>query len=346
WYGLAEIKTLKLRSDELVALKEFCESPTISIPDRSGLMHALGKGLEDANDHAGAFSAFGEAGQGRRQMSPWDASAFREKMALARAAFPNPLDLECKSRGSEVIFIVGLPRSGSTLTEQILAAHPEVEGASELPDLNAVLQEESNRRRAPLGQWLKEANESDWKRLGETYLVRTARWREKRPRFTDKLPENWELAEAALAMLPGSHWIDCRRDPVETCWSCFKQLFAPGRVIWSYSFDELAIYWQECRRHMDYLSRRYPGSVRTQYYEALLEDAEGQTRELLGFCGLEFSPACLRFYDAARAVRTASAAQVREPIRRDTARTEHYGELLDSLRALLRDASAELDAPN
>ena len=342
WYGLAEIKTMKLSVGELVALKAFSETQSESGTDLVALKHALGKGLEDIGDYSGAFSAFTEVGRLQRSVSSWNPDAFREQMAQTRAAFAHPAHVSSSTLGDEVIFIVGLPRSGSTLVEQIIAAHPEAEGASELPDLNAIIQEESIRQRLPFPKWVKDATAADWKRLGETYLLRTARWREKKPRSTDKLPENWTLAEAALMMLPGAHVIDCRRDALETCWSCFKQIFAPGRVAWSYSFGNLASYWQECRRHTDYLARQYPNRVRIQSYEALIEDTEGQTRELLKFCGLEFNPACLRFYEASRSIRTASAAQVREPIRADTARTEEYGSLLDTLRTVLAHADMEL----
>lgn len=355
WYGLAEIKTLKLRPDELDALEAYCERSIGAQPahdvghesaeDRVSLLYALGKAMEDAGRHTEAFTAFSQMGRLMLALNPWDGDAFSSRMSDIRKAFPTPVDVREGGLGREVIFIVGLPRSGSTLTEQILAAHPLVEGASELPDLNAVIEEESVRRRVRFPLWVKNATPSDWARMGQTYMERTERWRRYTPHFTDKLPENWELIEAALAMLPGTRIIECRRDPIETCWSCFKQLFAPGRVCWSYTFPDLARYWEESRRHARHLVERYPDRVRTQSYEALLADTEAETRSLLAFCGLPFDQRSLQFYDASRAVRTASAAQVREPIRQGTGRTAGYGALLDVLRSELDASQQRLGLP-
>ena len=165
--------------------------------------------------------------------------------------------------------------------------------------------EESQRRGRGFPDWVAASTPEDFSRLGRRYLERTARWRATRPHFTDKMPNNWLYLGAALAMLPGARVIDCRRDPVETGWSCFKQLFP---------------------------DRSYP-----QVYEALLTDPDARIRELLDFCGLPFAASCLDFHQSERTVRTASAAQVREPLRRDTARAEQYGALLDPLRAVLAE---------
>ncbi|MEO8460859.1 MAG: sulfotransferase, partial [Dokdonella sp.] len=238
-----------------------------------------------------------------------------------------------KAQGDEVIFIVSLPRSGSTLTEQILASHPEVEGGNELPDLQRILEAESRRRRKPFPVWVGEATPADWQRMGEEYLARTARWREKRPRFTDKLPRNWLQAGAALAMLPAARIVNSRRDALETCFACYRQLFAEHGFC--YDIEDMAAYWHDYDRVCRKWAADFPDRFRDQHYEALLADPEGNTRELLAFCGLEFDPACLRFYETEREVHTPSAAQVREPLRKDTARSDRYGARLDPLRAAL-----------
>jgi hypothetical protein len=142
-------------------------------------------------------------------------------------------------------------------------------------------------------------------------------------------------------MLPGARVIDCRRDPVETCWSCYKQLFAPGRAGFAYDFSTLAAYWRDYDRLCRFWATRHPTKVRAQSYERFVAEPEAETRALLEFCGLDFDPACLRFHDAKRSVRTASAAQVRQPLRRDTARTGRYGKLLAPLREMLGAAAAE-----
>jgi len=171
--------------------------------------------------------------------------------------------------------------------------------------------------------------------LSRDYLARTTRWRVERPRFTDKLPNNWPLIGAALAMLPQAKFVDCRRDPIETCWSCYKQLFAPGLVRYAYDLGELGAYWRDYDRLSRFWAERYPASVRAQGYEALLAEPESEIRALLDFCGLSFDDACLRFHESKRSVRTASSGQVRQPLRRDTARAARYGDLLAPLRNAL-----------
>lgn len=335
WWGLANLKAVRLDEHDARRLAALVRQPGLPVPERIGAAFAFGKALEDVGRDAEAFVAYEEANAFARRHIRWDATGFDAWLTRSLAAFetprPSPLDARL---GAEVIFIVGLPRSGSTLSEQILAAHPQVEGASELPDLGAVIAEESARRRRSFPDWVRDAAAADWQRLGRRYLERTARWRERRPSFTDKMPGNWLLVDAIRAMLPGARIIDCRRDPLETCWSCFRQVFWEMHE-YSYGIDDLAAYWHAHDRALRTWRERYPGCIREQVYEALLADPERQTRELLAFCGLPFDPACLRPHEATRSVRTASAAQVREPMRRDTARAPRYGALLDPLREAL-----------
>jgi hypothetical protein len=199
-----------------------------------------------------------------------------------------------------------------------------------------VISQESIRRGVPYTRWAEHATPADWERLGRDYLARTARWRAERPRFTDKLPNNWALIGAAHAMLPEAKFIACHRDPVETCWSCYKQLFAPGLVSYAYDLGELAAYWRDYDRLARFWVERYPSHVRAQSYEALLAEPESEIRALLDFCGLPFDERCLRFHEAKRSVRTLSSGQVRQPLRRNTARGPRYGELLAPLRDALK----------
>jgi hypothetical protein len=245
-------------------------------------------------------------------------------------------------QGDEVIFIVSMPRAGSSLTEQILASHPLIEGAGELDDLTAVIAAESQRRDMPFPQWVATTSAQDWQRLGQHYLQRTARWQRPGMRFTDKLPGNWLRVGAALAMLPGARVIDCQRDPVEACFSCFRQLFAEGAQAFSYSIDDLAAYWHAYDRASRHWRNSYPRRLHVQSYESLVAEPQQQIAQLLEFCGVPFDPACLRYTETRRSVRTASASQVREPLMRDTARAAKYGALLDPLRAAL-GASAKID---
>ena len=333
WHGLGELRTVKFDAADRAELERLARNKADGV-ERAVYEHVLGRACEDAGDYACAYAAFVEAARMEHAKFRWDAAAFERYVESQRAAFAQPLAQD-DSFGREVIFIIGMPRSGSTLLEQILAAHGQVEGASELPDLHAVIQQESERRCALLAQWAPRASPADWRRLGETYLARTQRWRTRKPRCTDKMPGNWVHAEPALAMLPGARIIDCRRDALETCWSCFKQFFAPGIVTWSYDFEDLAHYWHACTAHGDHLAARYPGRVRVFSLEALLADPEKQTRALLEFCGLEYDAACLRPHEVARTIRTASAAQVRQPLARRVPDAQRYGALLDPLRRAL-----------
>ncbi|MEO8804169.1 MAG: sulfotransferase [Rudaea sp.] len=337
WYGLAEMKTGAFDRNDLTELRKLCAGQPAASTKRAMALHALGKAYEDSEDWPAAMAAFSESARINRAAMPWNSQFIANQLATLRAAFSQSDRLSDSTFGNEVIFIVGMPRSGSTLTEQILAAHPMVEGGSELVDLPFVLKHESQRRGLRYPDWVTSATAEDWQRLGEAYLARTTQWRAHKPRFTDKYPANWMAAEVVLMMLPGARIIDCRRDPLEMLWSCFKQYFAPGSASWSYDFGDIVGYWKACTQHCDYLAARYPEKVRIQSYERLLDDPEGQTRELLAFCGLEFDPACMRFHEAKRAVRTPSAAQVREPIRRRASAGELYGELLDPLRHLIAE---------
>jgi hypothetical protein len=244
--------------------------------------------------------------------------------------------------GNGVILIVSLPRSGSTLIEQILASHPLVEGANEITDLPQVIEDESTRRGQPFSQWAGSATPEDWSRLGRDYLKRTERWRLRRPYFTDKNLVTWQLVGPALAMLPGARVVNCRRDPIETCFSCYRQLFSNG-ALFSYDLDDMVSYYRDYDRLSRHWQRLYPHQILDFAYESLFVDTEQQIRHLLDFIGLEFDPACLAFHRTARTVRsTASAAQVRQPLYRDTARSVRYEEKLLRLRASLTAAGIDV----
>ncbi|WP_426689425.1 sulfotransferase [Rhodanobacter ginsengiterrae] len=331
WRGLANMKTRPLSDADREQLAAALKQPAGTPTDRIAMGFALGKVCEDQGRYDEAFAALNRANAEFRQLGPWQAAAFRahaEALLAASGRLPPAVD---PALGHEVIFIVGLPRSGSTLFEQILAAHPEVEGASELTELEQVLGEESARRQQPLLQWIGAAHAEDWQRLGRRYLELTARWRRHKPRHTDKLPSNWLLAGVLGAMLPGARIIDARRDALEAGWSCYKQQFY-RLPHFACTLTDIAAYIRDYERVMDASQAAAPQRIRIQRYEALLAEPEAQIRALLAFCGLPFAPACLDYQHARRSVRTASAAQVRQPLRRDTARADHYGALLDPLR--------------
>lgn len=334
WFSLVDLKTVPLEAKELVALERAHAAAQPGSESRCVLGFALGQAHEASGRNADAWRRLAEANALRRRGAKWDMADFSRQVDTMQATFTK-LRAQGRPQGSEVLFVVGLPRSGTTLVEQVLAAHPEVEGASELPDLPFVLAQESQRRGIPFPRWCVAANADDWTRLGATYLQRTARWRARRPRSTDKLPGNWLFAGAIRAMLPDARIIDSRRDPVETCWSCYKQLFAPGLADYAYDLTELAAYWRDYDRLMSGWATRVPERIRVQSLEQLQAEPEAQIRALLDFCGLPFDPACLRFHESPRGIRTASAAQVRQPLEIRSPRATAYGDLLGPLRAAL-----------
>ena len=335
WLGLAGLRTRPFSAADIAALERALATAGADEDNRISLEFSLAKALEDHARYEEAFARYREANARVRRIRPWSAADFRRHIDAVLAAFAEPPAGATTRLGEEVIFIVSLPRSGSSLIEQMLASHPQVVGGGELDDLPAVIAAESERRGQPFPQWVARATPGDWERLGREYLARTARWRRRGMRFTDKLPGNWPRVGAILAMLPGARIVDCRRDPVEACLSCFRTLFAQGVQEFSYDLADLAEYWRDYDRAVRHWQVQYPDRVRVQVYEELVAEPERQIRELLDFCGLPFEEACLHFHATERHVSTPSASQVREPLRRDTARAPRYGALLDPLRAAL-----------
>ena len=340
WLGLASLKTRAFTPQDVGAMRSALASARLSDDDRISTGFALAKAEEDQGDYAAAFATLATANALTRRIRPWNAREFSAHVDAVLAAFATPPAGAPNGQGDEVVFIVSMPRAGSSLTEQILASHPRIEGAGELDDLTAVITLESQRRGVAFPQWVAAATAQDWQRLGAEYLERTRRWRKAGMRFTDKLPGNWSRAGAALAMLPGARVIDCRRDAVESCLSCYRQLFSEGAQPFSYDLGDIAAYWHDYDRSCRQWQRQYPQRWRTQSYEALLAAPQQQIEQLLEFCGVPFDAACLRHTETARSVRTASASQVREPLMRDTARAAKYGALLDPLRAALARGAA------
>lgn len=336
WHGLANLKTEPLGSGDIELIRRALGQSGLSADTRVMLGFSLYRALEDQHDYAGAFEALRQANVDKRRLVEWDAVAERARIDLIIEAFSHPLPVSIDSSlGGEVIFIASMPRSGSTLVEHILASHPDVEGANEIPDLPQVIEDESRRRGQPFPQWVSVATSDDWHRLGREYLKRTARWRERRPRFTDKNVIHWPLLGAVRLMLPGAKIVHCHRDPIETCFSCYRHLFRHG-VHYSYDLNEMAEHYRDYERLSTFWLAQHPRHVLDFPYEALVGEPETRIRRLLAFCDLSFDPACLSPHETRRAVHsTASAAQVREPIRADTKHSPPYLSWLQPLRETL-----------
>ena len=338
WWGLAGIKMAGLGEGDIPAMQAVLRDPHASERDRVAVGFSIARVLDVAGKYPEAMGVLKETHAHARRLQPWDGAAFARGLDAILAAFaavPVSASSNAAPLGQGVIFIVSLPRSASTLTEQMLASHPHVEGSGELRDLPQVLREESQRRGRHYPEWVGSMTPEDWRRLGERYLERTARWRRARPYFTDKLPGNWLHVGAIRAMLPGAKIVVCQRDPVETCFSCYRQYMTADGQGWTHRFEDLGAYWSGFDRAVRQWRALFPEHVYTQSYEGLLADPESSVRALLAFCKLPFEPGCLDFHTNPRAVRSPSAAQVREPLRHDTARAPRYGALLDPLRRAL-----------
>jgi tetratricopeptide (TPR) repeat protein len=333
WWGLADLKTTRFAEGDIERMQSAMQQPRASDDDLIAMGFALAKALDDGGRHADSLAALAKANAVARQRQQWNAAAFSAGISAVHKAFEPPPAVTAETLGDEVIFIVSLPRSGSTLVEQILASHSSVEGAGELPDLPLVLAEESRRRGKPFPRWVGAMQPADWERLGTRYLERTAHWRRERPVFIDKLPNNWMYIGAIRAMLPAARIVCCRRDPLETCFSCYRQHLANNE--YSRTFSDLASFWRDFDRSVRHWADLNPSRVFEHNYEDLLADPETQIRHLLEFCDLPFEPACLQFHRTEREIRSPSATQVREPLRQDTASAPRYGALLDPLREAL-----------
>jgi Flp pilus assembly protein TadD len=334
WIALFNLKAIRADGEDSREIARLYASDTLEPSRRIGLGFAYASVLEAEARYAEAFEVFGAANAAKRAGVRWDAAAVSALVDAILTAFAASPAQPTTSRGDDLIFLVGLPRSGSTLAEQILAAHPDVAGGGETNMIAKVLQDESKRRGQRFPAWVDAADDADWARLGDDYLARIAASRRAGAIFTDKTLPNWQVLGAIRRMLPGARIVHCRRDPLETCWSCYKHNFGEAQFF-TYDFAELAAFHRDCERAMRYWHAQSPTAIHAHVYEDLLADPESTVRALLAHCGLAFDPACLRFHEVERDVHTASAAQVRRPLRGDVAVAARYGALLDPLRRAL-----------
>jgi tetratricopeptide (TPR) repeat protein len=324
YWSLANLKTMPFSPDQEKAMRVQLERPDLEGEDRLHLHYALGKALEDRGDYRESFDHYARGAAIRREMAPYDADEAHAEMLRAEAMFTPAFFAARPDVGSaarDPIFIVGLPRSGSTLIEQILASHSAVEGTMELPDIAFLA-----RRLGGVGakgngsrylEGLAELDGGALAALGEEYLERTRIHRKLgRPLFVDKMPNNFHHIGLIHLILPGARIIDARRHAMASCFSAFKQHFARGHAF-SYDLTDLGRYYRDYARLMHHFDAVLPGRVHRVTYENMVEDTEGQVRRLLDHCGLPFEAGCLRFHENTRAVRTASAEQVRRPIFRE-----------------------------
>ncbi len=325
YWSLANLKTFRFNAQEIGAIRSALRGKDLDAHERLHFHFALGKALEDKSDFEESFEHYTEGNRLRRLDIRYDADEHRERLSRSHALFTREFLRERVHAGCpapDPIFIVGLPRSGSTLLEQILASHSLVEGTMELPDIIAMARRVAGTADAGDGAnypgVLAALSENEWRSLGEEYLERTRIYRKRSaPFFIDKMPNNFVHLGLIMVALPNAKIIDARRHPLACCFSGFKQHFALGQHF-SYSLEDIGQYYRDYVTLMAHFDQAAPGRVHRVFYEQLVDDTETQVRALLGYCGLDFEPPCLRFYENSRAVRTASSEQVRRPIFRDS----------------------------
>jgi tetratricopeptide (TPR) repeat protein len=343
YWSLANLKTYRFEDSEIAQMREFEDLPTTALEDRYHLCFALGKALEDRGAYGDSFGYYDRGNRLKREELGYTPDRLSNEMRLQREQVGAELLGRFKGAGSQApdpIFIVGLPRAGSTLLEQILASHSQVEGTAELPNV-LTLANKLERRRG-LGEEpaypanLADLTAEDLTRFGEDYIRDTRIYRkEGTPFFIDKMPNNFRHIGLIKLILPNAKIIDARRSAMGCCFSGFKQLFAEGQEF-TYGLREVGTYYRDYVQLMDHWDRVMPGHVLLTRYEEVVADLETQVRRLLDFCGLPFEPGCVNFHQTERAVRTASSEQVRQPIfKSGVDQWEKFSEYLDPLREVL-----------
>ena len=345
WWSLANLKTHRFEAADIAAMRAQLARGDLGEEDRLHLDFALAKALEDEGDFAAAFAEYAKGNAIRHAQLRHAASDISDQVERTRRLFTTDFLAARRGGGCDApdpIFIVGLPRSGSTLVEQILASHSQVEGTMELPDLLTIVQQldrvAGSRERGAYPESIAALSGPELARLGEEYLARTrAHRRTGRPLFIDKLPNNWLHAGLIQLILPNATIIDARRHPLGCCLSGYKQHFARGQAF-SYDLAAIGRYYRDYVALMAHLDVVSPGKVHRVIYERMVADTEGEVRALLAHVGLPFEDACLRFWTNDRAVRTASSEQVRQPIFDDA--VDHWRNFepwLDPLKDALGD---------
>lgn len=315
WWSLANLKTVRFDEGDITAMEAALADPALGAEDRWHLDFALGKAFEDRREAELAFRHYAAGNALRRKRIPYKAED-TAAMVDGLVATATPALFAAHGQDGcpapDPIFIVGMPRSGSTLVEQILASHSQVEGTSELPDVTQLA-----RQIEDYPQGLAGLSAETLRAMGESYLKTTRIQRHTdRPLFIDKMPNNWVHVPLIRLMLPRARIIDARRHPLGCCFSNFKQHFARGQGF-SYDLADMGRYYADYVRLMAHVDAVLPGHVHRVIYERMVENTEAEVRALLQFCDLPFEEACLAFHRTERAVRTASSEQVRQPIYRD-----------------------------
>ena len=345
YWSLANLKTYQLTDEDIEDMESRVGQEGIGEESEVNFLFALAKAYEDRGNFGRAWDYYDKGNKTRRMLEHYDPvgtevqndaiiDVFSQEFVERSSGLGNP--------DKSPIFVVGLPRSGSTLIEQILASHSQVEGTSELPYIHQVTRTLDRNRADGVNypEALLELGEKHFNTLGQDYLDRAEMHRvEGAPRFIDKMPNNFPGVGFIHLILPNAKIIDARRYPLDSCLSCYRQLFGKGQSF-TYDLTDIGEYFLQYQRLMDHWHEIMPGRVLTIQYEDVVTDFDTQVRRLLDYCDLPFEEACLRFHDTDRPVRTASSEQVRQPIYAKSVHfwrnhEQHLGELVDVLQPVL-----------
>jgi tetratricopeptide (TPR) repeat protein len=346
YWNLANLKTYHITDDELEAMRAELAMPELGDEERTHFHFAIGKALEDREAFEESFAHYADGNRIRRQNVSWDADQFSEYVNRCKNVFTQEFFDARAGFGAEAadpVFVVGLPRSGSTLVEQILASHSAVEGTTELPQIK-YLAAALARRQADPSAWpegVADLVEAESRELGREYIERTRAYRKLgKPLFIDKTPNNFEQLGLIFLMLPRARVVDVRRQPMACGLSIYKHLFARGQAF-SYSLEEIGRYYRDYRLLMEHFDAVLGARIHRVSYEALVQDPELETRRLLEYCRLPFEEACLRFHENPRSVSTPSSEQVRSPIFTEGLdHWRHYAAWLEPLERALPATAA------
>ena len=323
YWSLANLKTYRFTDEEVARMRAAEAAPATQAVDRLHLCFALGKAFEDRGDYAQSWRYYSQGNALKRTESRYRAEIIETNTRQQIEVCTREFFTSRKGYGAtqtDPIFIVGLPRAGSTLIEQILASHSRVEGTHELGEIPRMVLDLQGRDldfdNPIYPRVLADLAPEDFLRLGEKYLSETRIYRGTKLYFIDKMPNNFRHIGLIHLILPNAKIIDARREPIACCFSNLKQLFATGQEF-TYSVEDIARYYRTYLDVMQHWDNVLPGRVLRVHHEDVIDDLEGNVRRILDFCELPFEASCLEFYKTARSVRTASSEQVRQPIFRD-----------------------------
>ena len=340
WFGLANLKTVRFQAEDVKRMRSALSDPEITDEDRIHLHFSLGRAFDNQGDYESAFFHYAEGSGIRRREAPHDPDKVHANVKNAIKVFTADFFDERRDAGClapDPIFIVSMPRSGSTLVEQILSSHPSIEGTEELFDLERIaLSIAPDQGAGGYLEHLAALPHAQLRRLGEEYLASTRRHRKTdSPLFTDKMPSNWIFSGLIKTILPRAKIIDIRRHPLACGFANFSQHYNWG-INYSYDLDHIGRFYSDYVRLMAHFDEVYGGFAHRVFYEDLIEEPEREIRKLLDYVGVPFDVACLDFHRNTRAVHTPSAQQVRRPINRDGLETwKRYETWLGPLKQAL-----------